>query len=88
MDIRTKFNLGDIVFYIDNGKIQQATVVSIETTSILYSHTKKDGEVFRLEKHNVIYNLSSAPRKKWYEENQIFATEEELLATLKNKKAL
>ena len=83
MDIRTKFNLGDIVFYIDNSKIEQATVVSIETSSILYSHTKKDGEVFRLEKHNVIYNLSSAPRKKWYEENQIFATRNELLDNLK-----
>ena len=83
MEIKTKFNLGDIVFYIDNSKIEQATVVSIETLSILYSHTKKDGEVFRLEKHNVIYNLSSAPRKKWYEENQIFATRNELLDNLK-----
>ena len=83
MEIKTKFNLGDIFFYNDNSKIEQATVVSIETSSILYSHTKKDGEVFRLEKHNVIYNLSSAPRKKWYEENQIFATRNELLDNLK-----
>ena len=83
MEIKTKFNLGDIVLYIDNSQIEQATGVSIETASILYSHTKKDGEVFRLEKHNVIYNLSSAPRKKWYEENQIFATRNELLDNLK-----
>ena len=83
MEIKTKFNLGDIVFYIDNSKIEQATVLSIATSSNLYSHTKKDGEVFRLEKHNVIYNLSSAPRKKWYEENQIFATRNELLDNLK-----
>ena len=26
MDIRTKFNLKDFVFYIDNGKIQQGQI--------------------------------------------------------------
>lgn len=89
MEIKTKFNLGDIVFYIDNGKIQQGQIVKIVKVAVsepyVYKETVKYGEV-----HYTTYKVSAVgfhKKLKLYEA-QIFATEEELLATLKNKKAL
>ena len=89
MEIKTKFNLRDFVFYIDNGKIQQGQIVKIVKVAVsepyVYKETVKYGEV-----HYTTYKVSAVgfhKKLKLYEA-QIFATEEELLATLKNKKAL
>ena len=45
MDIKTKFNLGDTVYYIENNKIHQGKVVRIDTTSVLNQYTYNDGSV-------------------------------------------
>jgi hypothetical protein len=89
MEIKTKFNLRDFVFYIDNGKIQQGQIEKIVKVAVsvpsVYKGIVKYGEV-----HYTTYKVSAVgfyKKLKLYEA-QIFATKEELLATLKNKKAL
>ena len=89
MDIRTKFNLGDIVFYIDNGKIQQGQIEKIVKVAVSEPYVYKE-TVKYCEVHYTTYKVLTVgfyKKLKLYEA-QIFATEEELLATLKNKKAL
>lgn len=89
MDIRTKFNLRDFVFYIDNGKIQQGQIEKIVKVAVSEPYVYKE-TVKYCEVHYTTYKVSAVgfhKKLKLYEA-QIFATEEELLATLKNKKAL
>ena len=89
MDIRTKFNLKDFVFYIDNGKIQQGQIEKIVKVAVSEPYVYKE-IVKYCEVHYTTYKVSAVgfyKKLKLYEA-QIFATEEELLATLKNKKAL
>ena len=49
MEIKTKFNLRDFVFYIDNGKIQQGQIEKIVKVAVsdpyVYKETVKYGEV-------------------------------------------
>ena len=84
MEIKTKFNLGDTVYYIENNKIHQGKVVRVETMSILNERTYNDGSVGTshsyIETYKVLSNTYN--RKKSFERYLLFATQEELLEDL------
>lgn len=87
MEIKTKFNLRDFVFYIDNGKIQQGIIEKIERVAVsvpsVYKGIVKYGEV-----HYTTYKVSAVAfhKKLKFYEAQIFATQEELLEHQKTVK--
>ena len=77
MEIKTKFNLRDFVFYIDNGEIKQGIVEKIERVAVsdpyVYKETVKYCEV-----HYTTYKVSAIGfyKKLKFYEAQIFATQE------------
>lgn len=87
MEIKTKFNLRDFVFYIDNGEIQQGQIEKIVKVAVsvpsVYKETVKYCEV-----HYTTYKVSAVGFRKKLKlyEAQIFATQEELLEHLKKIK--
>ena len=87
MEIKTKFNLRDFVFYIDNGEIKQGQIEKIVKVAVsdpyVYKETVKYCEV-----HYTTYKVSAVGfRKKLkFYEAQIFATQEELLEHQKTVK--
>lgn len=87
MEIKTKFNLRDFVFYIDNGEIKQGIVEKIVKVAVsdpyVYKETVKYGEL-----HYTTYKVSAVGfhKKLKFYEAQIFATQEELLEHLKKIK--
>ena len=83
MDIKTKFNLGDTVYYIENNKIHQGKVVRIDTTSVLNHYTYNGGSLEIGESYIETYKVSnSEKRKQSFERYLLFATQEELLEDL------
>ena len=83
MEIKTKFNLGDTVYYIENNKIHQGKVVRIDTTSVLNHYTYNDGRLEIGESYIETYKVSnSEKRKQSFERYLLFATQEELLEDL------
>lgn len=83
MEIKTKFNLGDTVYYIENNKIHQGKVVGIDTTSVLNHYTYKGGSLEIGESYIETYKVSnSEKRKQSFERYLLFATQEELLEDL------
>ena len=87
MEIKTKFNLRDFVFYIDNGEIQQGQIEKIVKVAVsdpyVYKETVKYCEV-----HYTTYKVSAVGFRKKLKlyESQIFATQEELFEHLKKIK--
>jgi len=84
MEIKTKFNLRDFVFYIDNNEIKQGIIEKIERVAVsvpsVYKGIVRYGEV-----HYTTYKVSAigvCKKLKFYEA-QIFATQEELFGRLK-----
>ena len=59
MEIKTKFNLGDTVYYIEDNKIHQGKVVRIDTTSVLNQRTYNDGSVGTSESYIETYKVLS-----------------------------
>lgn len=83
MEIKTKFKLGDTVYYIENNKIHQGKVVRIDTTSALNQRTYNDGSVGTSQSYIETYKVSnSEKRKQSFERYLLFATQEELLEDL------
>ena len=83
MEIKTKFNLGDTVYYIENHKIHQGKVVRIDTTSVLNHYTYNGGSLEIGESYIETYKVSnSEKRKQSFERYLLFATQEELLEDL------
>lgn len=83
MEIKTKFNLGDTVYYIENNKIHQGKVVRIDTTSVLNHYTYNGGSLEIGESYIETYKVSnSEKRKQSFERYLFFATQEELLEDL------
>lgn len=83
MEIKTKFNLGDTVYYIENNKIHQGKVVRIDTTSVLNHYTYNGGSLEIGESYIETYKVSnSEKRKQSFERYLLFATKEELLEDL------
>lgn len=71
MDIKTKYGLGQRVFFMDNNKVQDGPITRI---NIGVGYTTKDIEV------KISYNIFSTT--KFYEEEELFLTKEELLKSL------
>lgn len=83
MEIKTKFNLGDTVYYIENNKIHQGKVVRIDTTNVLNHYTYNGGSLEIGESYIETYKVSnSEKRKQSFERHLLFATQEELLEDL------
>ena len=83
MEIKTKFNLGDTVYYIENNKIHQGKVVRIDTTSVLNHYTYNGGSLEIGESYIETYKVSnSEKRKQSFERYLLLATQEELLEDL------
>ena len=83
MEIKTKFNLGDTVYYIENNKIHQGKVVRIDTTSVLNHYTYNGSSLEIGESYIETYKVSnSEKRKQSFERYLLFATQEELLEDL------
>ncbi|MBM0651012.1 hypothetical protein JMN10_05305 [Capnocytophaga genosp. AHN8471] len=84
MEIKTKFNLGDTVYYIENNKIHQGKVVRIDTTSVLNHYTYNDGSVETSQSYIETYKVLSNTynRKQSFERHLLFATRQELLEDL------
>ena len=83
MEIKTKFNIGDTVYYIENNKIHQGKVVRIDTTSVLNHYTYNGGSLEIGESYIETYKVSnSEKRKQSFEHYLLFATQEELLEDL------
>lgn len=83
MEIKTKFNLGDTVYYIEDNKIHQGKVVRIDTTSVLNHYTYNGGSLEIGESYIETYKVSnSEKRKQSFERYLLFATQEELLEDL------
>ena len=83
MEIKTKFNLGDTIYYIENNKIHQGKVVRIDTTSVLNHYTYNGGSLEIGESYIETYKVSnSEKRKQSFERYLLFATQEELLEDL------
>ena len=83
MEIKTKFNLGDTVYYIEKNKIHQGKVVRIDTTSVLNHYTYNGGSLEIGESYIETYKVSnSEKRKQSFERYLLFATQEELLEDL------
>ena len=83
MEIKTKFNLGDTVYYIENNKIHQGKVIRIDTTSVLNHYTYNGGSLEIGESYIETYKVSnSEKRKQSFERYLLFATQEELLEDL------
>ena len=71
MDIKTKYGLGQRVFFMDNNQVQDGPITRIY---IGVGYTTKD------IKAKISYNIFSTT--KFYEEEELFLTKEELLKSL------
>ncbi len=67
MEIKTKYSIGDVVYFLDNYRIQRANIVSIIADVV--------GECT-----NVTYRFAVFPMKR---EIHCFSTKEELINNLK-----
>lgn len=71
MDIKTKYDIGQSVFYMDNNKVKEGTIDRIHIDA---QYNAKDNKV------KISYRLFTTA--KYYEDDEIFLTKEELLKSL------
>lgn len=71
MKIDTKRNIGDVVYYMKNNRIETSKITGIFT----YNTDKPAYD-------RVEYSLSTENDKDRYEENKFYSSKEELLKTL------
>lgn len=77
MTIETKYNIGEAVWVIMNNKVHHKRIEAIEV-SIGKAMITEDG-VLSISEYKTSYSVGWG---KWYEENEIFKTKEELLNSL------
>lgn len=83
MENKPKYNIGDVVFYLDYEKLKQSTV-----TGIFKIHKKKHSKLS--DKYTLIfkeYRYFLEPKEAvetygWKREESVFRSKEELLASL------
>ena len=71
MDIKTKYEIGQRVFYMDNNKVKEGTIDRIHIDAQYNANYNKVKISYRL--------FTTA---KFYEDNELFPTKEELLKSL------
>ena len=71
MDIKTKYEIGQRVFYMDNNKVKEGTIDRIYIDAQYNANYNKVKISYRL--------FTTA---KFYEDNELFPTKEELLKSL------
>ena len=71
MDIKTKYDLRQSVFYMDNNKVKEGAIDRIHIDA---QYNAEDNKV------KISYRLFTSA--KYYEDDEIFPTKEELLKSL------
>ena len=71
MEIKTKYDIGQSVFYMDNNKVKEGAIDRIHIDA---QYNAKDNRV------KTSYRLFTSA--KYYEDDEIFLTKEELLKSL------
>ncbi len=71
MEIKTKYDIGQRVFYMDNNKVKEGTIDRIYIDA---QYNAKDNKV------KIYYRLFTTA--KFYKDNELFPTKEELLKSL------
>ena len=71
MDIKTKYEPGQSVFYMDNNKVIEGAIERIHI-----------GVQYKLDDIKVRISYSLFATNKYYEDDEIFPTKEELLKSL------
>ena len=71
MDIKTKYDIRQSVFYMDNNKVKEGKIDRIHIDA---QYNAKDNKV------KISYRLFTTA--KYYEDDEIFPTKEELLKSL------
>lgn len=82
MEIKTKYNIGDIVYAMHDNKVISFTIDEIEV--IIYSTKPQSVRYYSKERYEV-YSISTGniERHRWSKyEYKLFPTKEELLKTL------
>ena len=73
MDVKTKFNRGDIVYYIENSKIKKGNV---EGLRIFYQSMSRDIGIFTNKSEEVHYWILDSDKFHKRIEAYVFATKE------------
>ena len=71
MDIKTKYDIGQSVFYMDNNKVKEGTIDRIHIDA---QYNATDNKV------KISYRLFTTA--KFYGDNELYPTKEELLKSL------
>ena len=81
MDIKTKYNICDKVFFIEKGKIRKDVIDHISITystiqRVMYENVEWD----RMLKLTISYYIN----QEWYDEDVLYPSKEELLNSLQD----
>ena len=82
MDIKTKYNICDKVFFIEKGKIRKDVIDHISITystiqRVMYENVEWD----RMLKLTISYYIN----QEWYDEDVLYPSKEELLNSLQDE---
>ena len=82
MEIKTKYNICDTVFFIEKGKIRKDVIDQISITystiqRVMYENVEWD----RMLKLTISYYIN----QEWYDEDVLYPSKEELLNSLQDE---
>ena len=82
MEIKTKYNICNTVFFIEKGKIRKDVIDSISITystiqRVMYENVEWD----RMLKLTISYYIN----QEWYDEDVLYPSKEELLNSLQDE---
>ena len=82
MEIKTKYNICDTVFFIEKGKIRKDVIDQISITySIIQRVMYENVEWDRMLKLTISYYIN----QEWYDEDVLYPSKEELLNSLQDE---
>ena len=82
MEIKTKYNICNTVFFIEKGKIRKGVIDNISITySTIQRVMYENVEWYRKLKLTISYYIN----QEWYDENVLYLSKEELLNSLQDE---
>ena len=82
MEIKTKYNICNTVFFIEKGKIRKDVIDQISITySIIQRVMYENVEWDRMSKLTISYYIN----QEWYDEDVLYPSKEELLNSLQDE---
>lgn len=82
MKIETKFNIEDTVYFMYYNKIREEKVYSIHTNSYFSTADRKIELLIEYTFYNLKEKSNGMSNREKFKEHSVFATKEELLASL------